>query len=80
MEQVLSAIRAATVPGGAVYFMQREKNAEEVISAIRQSGWTYQNLIIWKKQAAAVPCDIRSRQAVPDNCVRHERRTTPACV
>lgn len=59
MEQVLSAIRAATVPGGAVYFMQREKNAEEVLSAIRQSGWTYQNLIIWKKKASAVPCDIR---------------------
>ena len=59
MEQVLSAIRAVTVPGGAVYFMQREKNAEEVLKSIRLSGWTYQNLIIWKKKTSAIPCDTR---------------------
>src|SRR3989338_3229794 len=32
--------------GGAIYFMQREKNTEYVL----------QNLIIWKKKTSAVPC------------------------
>jgi len=59
MEEVLRAVREVTVEGGAVYFMQREKNAEEVLRVIRQSGWTYQNLIIWKKKTSAVPCEIR---------------------
>jgi len=59
MEEVLRAVRDATVEGGAVYFMQREKNAEDVLRVVRQSGWTYQNMIIWKKKTSAVPCDIR---------------------
>jgi DNA modification methylase len=41
--------------GGAVYFMQREKNAEDVLRCLRETGWTLQNLIIWKKKTSAVP-------------------------
>ena len=48
--------RRATVEGGWVYFMQREKNAEFVLRALRESGWNFQNLIIWKKKTSAVPC------------------------
>lgn len=57
--EVLSAVRVKTAKGGAVYFMHREKNAEFVLAALRQSGWTFQNLIIWKKMASAVPCKNR---------------------
>lgn len=42
-------------PGAAIYFMQREKNAQYVLKALEQSGWTFQNLIIWKKKTSAVP-------------------------
>ncbi|MGO9481610.1 MAG: DNA-methyltransferase [Candidatus Kryptoniota bacterium] len=55
MEGVLSEILKRTVDGGAVYFMQREKNTEFVLSAIRKTGWSLQNLIIWKKKTSAVP-------------------------
>lgn len=56
MGEVLTALRARTSAGGAVYFMQREKNAEFVLRVLRETGWTFQNLIIWKKMASAVPC------------------------
>lgn len=59
MEGVLRAILDATIDGGSVYFMQREKNAEDVLRVIRESGWIYQNLIIWKKKTSAMPCDFR---------------------
>ncbi|MDP2918866.1 MAG: site-specific DNA-methyltransferase [Dehalococcoidia bacterium] len=59
MEEVLRSVCAVTLDGGAVYFMQREKNAEDVLRVIRNSGWSYQNLIVWKKKTSAVPCDIR---------------------
>ena len=36
--------------------MQREKNTEQVLKALRETGWTLQNLIIWKKKTSAVPC------------------------
>ncbi len=45
-----------TSSGGAIYFMQREKNTEQVLSCLRDSGWYLQNLIIWKKKTSAVPC------------------------
>lgn len=54
--EILAALREKTTPGGAVYFMQREKNTEFVLTALRQAGWAFQNLIIWKKMASAVPC------------------------
>lgn len=38
-----------------MYFMQREKNTEYVLSCLRRSGWNLQNLIIWKKKTSAVP-------------------------
>ncbi len=59
MKEVLHEIRCVTVNGGGVYFMQREKNTEQVLRALRDAGWTYQNLIIWKKKTSAVPCQFR---------------------
>lgn len=55
MIDVCQMIFAKTNKGGAIYFMQREKNTEFVLSALRKTGWTFQNLIIWKKKSSAVP-------------------------
>lgn len=55
MTNILKQLRGVTSDGGAVYFMQREKNTEFVLAALRNSGWTFQNLIIWKKMTSAVP-------------------------
>ena len=44
-----------TEDGGSIYFMQREKNVAEVVNTLTESGWTFQNLIIWKKKSSAVP-------------------------
>ena len=41
--------------GAAMYFMQREKNTEQVLTVLRESGWHFQNLIVWKKMTSAVP-------------------------
>jgi len=57
MRRVLSLLRDATAPGGWVYFMQREKNAEFVLQALREAGWNFRNLIVWKKKTSAVPCN-----------------------
>jgi len=57
--EVLSHIRRITVDGGAVYFMHREKNAERVLRLLREGGWAFQSLIIWKKRTSAVPCQHR---------------------
>jgi len=59
MERILENINQLTAPGGAVYFMQREKNTEYVLRCLRSSGWTFQNLIIWKKMTSAIPSQIR---------------------
>lgn len=56
MTEILSLMRGATKLGGWVYFMQREKNAEFVLRALRESGWVFRNLIIWRKKTSAVPC------------------------
>ena len=56
MSEVLAQVFRLTSNGGAIYFMQREKNAEFALEALRRTGWTLQNLIIWKKMASAVPC------------------------
>lgn len=56
MQEVCSIVYDLTSRGGAIYFMQREKNAEQVLSCLRKSGWNLQNLIIWKKKTSAVPC------------------------
>ena len=55
MKSVCLQTRRLTSKGGAIYFMQREKNVERVLSCLRETGWTIQNLIIWKKKTSAVP-------------------------
>ena len=56
MTDVLKATWDATAPGGWVYFMQREKNTEFVLRALREAGWSFRNLVIWQKMTSAVPC------------------------
>lgn len=55
MKEVCRKTFDAASKGGAVYFMQREKNTEDVLRCLRETGWTLQNLIIWKKKTSAVP-------------------------
>ena len=55
MRDVCEGVHALTSDGGAIYFMQREKNCEYVLRCLRESGWTFQNLIVWKKKTSAVP-------------------------
>lgn len=59
MTQVCQKVYESTTTGGAIYFMQREKNTERVLRCLRESGWTFQNLIIWLKKTSAVPCRKR---------------------
>lgn len=59
MTNICAMVYKVTQPGGAIYFMQREKNAEFVLRALRETGWTLQNLIIWKKKTSAVPSPHR---------------------
>lgn len=56
MREICSKVYDLTSHGGAIYFMQREKNTEYVLQCLRESGWNLQNLIIWKKKTSAVPC------------------------
>ena len=55
MRGVCAKVYALTSDGGAIYFMQREKNTEFVLQCLRDAGWHFQNLIIWKKKTSAVP-------------------------
>lgn len=55
MKDVCQSVYELTNQGGAIYFMQREKNAERVLGCLREAGWVFQNLIIWKKKTSAVP-------------------------
>jgi DNA modification methylase len=55
MKEVCQKTFEVTSDGSAIYFMQREKNAEDVLRCLRETGWTLQNLIIWKKKTSAVP-------------------------
>lgn len=59
MRDVLSRVYDVTDEGGAVYFMQREKNTESVLTTLRKTGWKFQNLIVWKKKTSAVPSKYR---------------------
>ena len=59
LKDILSKVYDVTVEGGAIYFMQREKNTEQVLRVLRKTGWKFQNLIIWKKKTSAVPCNFR---------------------
>jgi DNA modification methylase len=55
MQTICAKTLEMTSEGGVIYFMQREKNSEQVLRCLRESGWTLQNLIIWKKLTSAVP-------------------------
>ena len=55
MRNICAKVYALTSNGGAIYFMQREKNTEFVLQCLRDAGWTFQNLIVWKKKTSAVP-------------------------
>ncbi len=59
MFNTCKGIYDVTSPGGAIYFMQREKNTEQVLKCLRESGWVFQNLIIWKKKTSAVPSNYK---------------------
>lgn len=59
LKDILRQIHKITAEGGAVYFMQREKNTEQVLRTLREAGWIFQNLIIWKKKTSAVPSEFR---------------------
>ncbi|NIM04874.1 MAG: site-specific DNA-methyltransferase [Armatimonadetes bacterium] len=59
VEKVCAGVLGLTVEGGAIYFMQREKNTEEVFRCLRNTGWTLQNLIIWSKHTSAIPSPCR---------------------
>ena len=59
LKNILRKLYDVTADGGAIYFMQREKNAEQVLKVLRETGWKFQNLIIWKKKTSAVPCSSR---------------------
>ena len=55
MTKVCYLINSRTNQGGAIYFMQREKNTKKVLEVLESTNWTFQNLIIWKKKTSAVP-------------------------
>jgi DNA modification methylase len=57
MHRICHLVFKHTSDGGAIYFMQREKNAHLVIDALLSSQWTFQNMIIWKKKTSAVPIE-----------------------
>lgn len=59
LKDILLQIHRITIEGGALYFMQREKNTERVLRTVREAGWIFQNLIIWKKKTSAVPSEFR---------------------
>ena len=59
MRDICSQVYNLSSDGAAVYFMQREKNSENVLRILRETGWTFQNLIIWKKMTSAVPGQMR---------------------
>ncbi len=55
MGEICRQIYMKSSLGGSIYFMQREKNTEQVLTCLRKAGWKLQNLIIWKKLTSAVP-------------------------
>ncbi|MDW8018829.1 MAG: site-specific DNA-methyltransferase [Chloroherpetonaceae bacterium] len=59
MQRVCQLIFDLSNDGGAIYFMQREKNAEFALRTLRETGWEFQNLIVWKTRTSAVP--VRGR-------------------
>ena len=56
MLNVLKEIYRISKKGAGIYFMQREKNTQFVLESLKNAGWIFHNLIIWKKKTSAVPC------------------------
>ena len=63
MRKICERIFQLSSDGGAIYFMQREKNTEQVLRVLREAGWTFQNLVVWKKMTSAVPGQMRFGKA-----------------
>jgi DNA modification methylase len=60
MKDICVNVFDKTKDGGSLYFMQREKNCENVLRVTRESGWVFQNLIVWKKwTSAAAPSNYK---------------------
>lgn len=59
MRIVCQKVYDCSSTGGALYFMQREKNTEQTLRCMRETGWEFQNLLIWQKKTSAVPCPNR---------------------
>ena len=59
MKKICALILKHTRRGGAIYFMQREKNAHHVTRALESSGWCFQNMIVWRKKTSAIPASMR---------------------
>ena len=55
MKNICTLLSDVTVDGGALYFMQREKNIKKILETVSESGWIAQNIIVWKKKTSAVP-------------------------
>ncbi len=59
IKAIVQGVYNNTSDGGCLYFMHREKNAEIILRILRETGWNFQNLIIWKKKTSAVPIETR---------------------
>ncbi len=59
MEKICQYVYDKTNVGGAIYFMQREKNTRFVLNILESTGWNFQNMIIWRKKTSAVPMCYR---------------------
>ena len=55
IEEILTRIYELTEEGGAIYFMHREKNVGKIFNLMQKIGWTYRNLIIWRKMSKSPP-------------------------
>lgn len=55
MRKICALVYEKSSDGAAIYFMQREKNTQYVLQILKETGWLFQNLIIWKKKTSAVP-------------------------
>ena len=63
MKQLCSLVFEHSSSGATIYFMQREKNAEHVLRILRETGWHFHNLIVWRKKTSAVPSQLRYGKA-----------------
>lgn len=63
MREICSLSISNSSDGAAIYFMQREKNTEQVLRVLRESGWHLQNLVVWGKMTSANPSVVRYGKA-----------------